>query len=394
MPKNSQSNIWKYTLVLIANKRIFVAILGAYYLTIPGVAAQQVGIILLAGSLTGFMFEIPSGYLSDKIGHKRVIVLSRIFMLVSTMFFLSAHTLGFLILGSIFLSMSAAFHSGAGSAFMHDTLRVLNRESDYAKIMGKSSSIGFAVPIIFMVITPFLVSVNYTTPFIIALVIDVIGLCAALSLVSPPLTREHAHEIKVTSFRQVIQEGYRLKFFRFALLSGIIGGTLFGISGFRAPYQSFLEIPVVWFGVFFGIGRALASLMLAYSGRIRAMTTMRSFYAFEIVLYTALFIALGIVSNPWIVVTVFIFINAFHWGLSRIEEGYLLEVIKTSSFKATLLSTGSLIDHAVSAIAGFGLGFLIHRFSYQGGYLYIGIMFLILMIPLYASIFKYQPKNL
>jgi len=70
MQKLLQGNIWKYTLLLIANKRIFVAILGAYYLTIPDVNAAGIGIILLAGSLAGFVFEIPSGYVSDKIGHK------------------------------------------------------------------------------------------------------------------------------------------------------------------------------------------------------------------------------------------------------------------------------------------------------------------------------------
>src|SRR3989338_10365383 len=267
MGKSLQNNIWKYALLLIANKRIFVAILGAYYLTIPDVTPKIIGIILLAGSLSGFIFEIPSGYASDKIGHKYALIISRVLMLLSTIIFLVANNITFLILGAIFLSASAAFHSGTGSAFMHETLRGLNRENEYAKVMGKISSIGFAVPIVFMVLVPFLVSVSYKTPFLIALVIDVIGLLAAISLVVPPVPQEHIEEIGATNFKQVLQEGYRLNYFSIALFSGIISGTLFSIGGFRAPYQSFLEIPVIWYGVFFGIGRAFASLMLAYSGK-------------------------------------------------------------------------------------------------------------------------------
>jgi MFS family permease len=386
MEKNLQNNIWKYALLLIANKRIFVAVLGAYYLTIPDVTPKIIGTILLAGSLSGFLFEIPSGYMSDKIGHKLTLVISRILMLMSTVFFLVANNITFLILGAIFLSASAAFQSGTGSAFMHETLQGLKREHDYARVMGKISSIGFAVPIIFMVLVPFLVSVSYKTPFLIALVIDVIGLLAAISLVVPPVPQEHIEEIGSTNFKQVLQEGYRLNFFSIALFSGIISGTLFSVGGFRAPYQAFLEIPVIWYGVFFGIGRAFASLMLAYSGKIKKYITLPSFYGFQLIIYTLLILVLGIISSWWVVVTAFIVINAFQWGLSKIDEGYQLDIIKSSKFKATLLSTGSQIDQAVSAVSSFGVGFIIERVSYQYGFLYSGIIFLVILFPLYLYI--------
>ena len=386
MEKNLQNNIWKYALLLIANKRIFVAVLGAYYLTIPDVTPKIIGTILLAGSLSGFLFEIPSGYMSDKIGHKLTLVISRVLMLMSTVFFLVANNIPFLILGAIFLSASAAFQSGTGSAFMHETLQGLRREHDYARVMGKISSIGFAVPIIFMVLVPFLVSVSYKTPFLIALVIDVIGLLAAISLVVPPVPQEHIEEIGATNFKQVLQEGYRLNFFSIALFSGIISGTLFSVGGFRAPYQAFLEIPVIWYGVFFGIGRAFASLMLAYSGKIKKYITLPSFYGFQLIIYTLLILVLGIISSWWVIVTAFIIINAFQWGLSKIDEGYQLDIIKSSKFKATLLSTGSQIDRVVAAISSFGVGFIIERVSYQYGFLYSGIIFLALLFPLYLYI--------
>src|SRR3989338_1429873 len=388
MEKNLQNNIWKYALLLIANKRIFVAILGAYYLTIPDVTPKIIGTILLAGSLSGFIFEIPSGYMSDKIGHKLTLVISRVLMLMSTVFFLVANNIPFLILGAIFLSASAAFQSGTGSAFMHETLQGLRREHDYARVMGKISSIGFAVPIVFMVLVPFLVSVSYKMPFLIALVVDIIGLLSAISLTVPPIPQEHIEEIGATNFKRVLQEGYRLNYFGIALFSGIISGTLFSVGGFRAPYQTFLEIPVIWYGVFFGIGRALASLMLAYSGKIKKFITLTSFYKFQLTVYTLLFFVLGIIATWWVVVTAFIVINAFQWGLSKIDEGYQLNIIKSSKFKATLLSTGSQIDLAVAAVSSFGVGFLIDRVSYQYGFLYSGIIFLAILSPLYLYIVR------
>ena len=388
MQKLLQGNIWKYTLLLIANKRIFVAILGAYYLTIPDVNAAGVGIILLAGSLAGFVFEIPSGYVSDKIGHKQALVISRIVILLSTILFLVANNIIFLILAGIALSTGIAFHSGTGSAFMHETLRGLQREKDYASVMGKISSIGFAVPIVFMVLVPFLVSISFKLPFAIALIVDLVGLFAAISLVTPPVPQEEIKEIGVTNFRQVLREGYHLNFFTFALFSGIIGGVLFGVGGFRAPYQTFLEIPVIWYGVFFGIGRAFASLMLAYSGRIRAITTIYSFYKFQLILYTFFILILATISTWWIVVIAFIIINAFQWGLSRVDNSYMMDIISPSKFKATLLSTHAQIEHIVAAVASFGVGFAIERISYQSGFLYLGIGFFVILMLLYLYILR------
>jgi MFS family permease len=386
MEKRLESNIWKYGLLLIANKRIFVAILGAYYLTIPEVTPQTIGFLLLAGSLSGFIFEVPSGYVSDKMGHKHALVASRILMILSTFSFLIADKVAFLMLGAIFLNASGAFMSGTGSAFMHETLRALKKEDQYSKIMGKLSSVGFAVPIAFMVLTPFLVSISYKIPFALALVVDVIGLLAALSLTVPTVSQEQIDEIGATNFVQVVKEGYRLNFFSLALFSGVISGTLLSVGVFRAPYQSFLQIPVIWFGVLFGIGRVFASLMLAYSGKVKGLVNMISFYRFQFVLYTLLFVLLGTLSNVWVIAVLFIVINAFQWGLTKIDEGYQLSVIRSSNFKATLLSAGSQIDQIASAISSVGVGFMIERFSYQYGFLYTGIIFFLVLLPIYLYI--------
>ncbi|MBP6085032.1 MFS transporter [Candidatus Gracilibacteria bacterium] len=394
MTKNLNSNIWKFTFLLISNKRIFAAILGAYYLTVPEVTAQTLGTILLAGSVSGFLFEIPSGYLSDKIGHKQALVVSRILMLLSTVFFLVGTNVVFLLLGAALMHASNAFHSGTGSAFMHDTLRSLGRDQDYTKIMGKVSAIGFAVPIIFTVLTPFLVGISFKAPFLFSLVIDGIGLAFSLILISPPGHQAKVEEIRATNFWQVLKEGHRLNFFQIALISAVISGTLFGVGGFRGPYQVFLEIPVIWFGVLFGAGRAMASLMLAYSGRIKKYFTLVSFYQSQVILFGLFFLLLGYLTTWWAVAVVFIIMNAFKWGLNRIDEGYQLDLIRSSKFKATLLSVATQIDQAIGAVVGFGLGFLIEQMSYRTGFLVVAIVFLIIQIPLCISIsFKYKNRR-
>ncbi|OHB20893.1 MAG: hypothetical protein A2666_00875 [Parcubacteria group bacterium RIFCSPHIGHO2_01_FULL_47_10b] len=133
--------------------------------------------------------------------------------------------------------------------------------------------------------------------------------------------------------------------------------------------------------------------MLAYSGAIKKRLTLRSFFGVQLVLFTVLLCVLATVRVWWVVVIMFIIINAFQWGLSRIDEGFQLGIIQSSKFKATLLSAGSQIEQAVTAGLSFGIGYIVERSSYQNGFLYLGIGFLVVLVPLYVYIGRRAKKG-
>jgi hypothetical protein len=313
-----------------------------------------------------------------------------VLLLISTSFFLFAGDLFYLILGAVFLAVSQSFLSGTGSAFMHETLRGLNREGEYTAVMGKVSSVGFAVPVILASLTPFLVAVSYKAPFVLALVFDAVGLVIALLLVRPHVAQEEIEEIGATNFKGVLNEGYNLGYLKHAIFIGIISGFTFSVSYFRDVYQAFLEFPVIYFGILFGIGRLLASLMLAYSGKIKGLFTLLSLYRFKLFLYASILLILAISSNVWVVISVFIILNAFKWGLSQVTRGFMLEIISKSKFKATLLSVSSQVTLLFSSILSFGLGIIIEQFSFKFGFLWLGITFLVITIPFYLYIHRHE----
>ncbi len=381
-----EANVWKYGLYLVTNKRIFAAILGAFYLTIPDVTPKILGVIMIAGSLSAFIFEIPSGYLSDKMGHKEALVVSRVIMLCSTLLFLFADSISFLILAGVFMSASQAFFSGTGSAFMHETLRALKREGEYTKVMGKLSSAGFAIPVLLTAAVPFLIELSYKMPFVVGLVLDIVGLITALSFTKPHVTAVEIAEIKAKNLFHVLRESRQLNLLPVALTSGIISGTLFVMGGFRAPYQTLLDVPVIWYGVFHGIGRLLASLMLAYSDVIRNTFPFRRFYISQMILFSFLILSLYFLESSVYVVSIFILLNAFQWGLGQVDLGYQLDLVRSHSHKATLLSISSQFDHITAIIYGLVLGMVIEYTSYQTGFLVMGIALLAMLLPLLINI--------
>ena len=368
------------------------AVLGAYYLTIPNVTAESIGVILLIGNLAGFLFEIPSGYLSDKMGHKKALVFSRVLMTISSLIFLLADSLTLLILATSIFSIAVAFLSGTGTAFMHETLDALGKSDKYTEIMGKIRSISFVVPLILSVMVPFMVEVSFKLPFLVAVIVDLIGLVIAMMLVSPKVPQVAIDEIKATNFRQVIAEGYKIGFFKYAFFSIVLTSFVFGVVEFGTPYKVLLDVPIIYYGVFFGLGRILASILLAYSGKIKKHFTITSFFRFQTLLFFLLMLSLGVSANPIIVVCIFILVEGFRWGLTQIETGFMLEIIKGSKFKATLLSTKSQLWYFAGALVGYSMGYSIERISYQDTYLYAAIVMVGILTPLWFYIVRSEKK--
>ncbi len=377
--KRLEDNIWKYAIQLITNKRIFAAVLSVYYLTIPNVAVQDVGIIIGIGVFFSFLFELPSGYVADKIGHKEALILSNIFMLTSSTFFYFSSNFYTLIAASIFLSIGTAFSSGTGTAFMHETITALGREKEYVHIMGKVRSIGFAVPAVLTAIVPFLIVYGYKLPFLVAMIIDLIGLIAVISLVTPHVKKERVEELEVgpNNFMRAFREVKHYNLLNGMLFSALVSSFVFSFGQYRGPYQASIGVAVIWFGVFHSTGRMLASLMLWFSGKLHTKITQKSVRLIKIIIFGGLFLIISFVPNRVVVIIAFLLMNASLFGLAGLSGAGAHRKLKNSSLKATILSIRAQIQNLLTAASVPVLGFLIMNLGYRKGFLIFGVAFIV-----------------
>lgn len=391
MKRKLESNLWKYAVHLITNKRTFMSILGVYLLTVPGTTPKTIGLMLLIGNLSGFLFEVPSGYISDKIGHKNALVIARVFLLVSSVFFLVGDKISFFILGAAFFNLGLAFESGTAAAFMHETLRGLGRESEYSKVMGRLSSIGFAVPIALIMVIPFLVEISFKLPFAVAVLIDVAGLLVVASLVSPEQTKEEIQEIGAQNFRQVMREGWRFGFFKYAIFTAFISGIVTASSNFKDVYQAALGIPIIYYGVFWGLSRVIVSILLPFNHKIKEVFSFNQFLLMRFAVAAVLIFGLYVFSTPVVVVISFIFLAALNWSFGQANTHYLLEIIRESKFKATLLSVKAEISTFTQAIMGFAIGFFATKTTYPYAFAYTTLILVTVGFVMYSFIIV-KPK--
>lgn len=101
----------------------------------------QIGILQAILNFTMFVFEVPFGYLSDKIGRKRVLILGHSFIVLYLTTFLVFDEFWLLALGHVFYGIGLTLISGTDEAFLYDSLKSEKVESSYSKVIGLYNAI-------------------------------------------------------------------------------------------------------------------------------------------------------------------------------------------------------------------------------------------------------------
>lgn len=379
--KKLQGNIWKFAVHSITGKRTYMTFLTIFLLTMPDATARTIGVSLLISQLSIFFLEVPSGYVADRLGYKRTLVLARIFLVLSTAIYIFANHVTWFYIAGVFFAGGIAFASGTDDAFMHDTLKALGKEDRYAQIMGKVRSVGFAVPIIFILLLPVIATVSFRWAFAFALVIDIFGLIIVAFMTEPPEKEHQVEEVGVRNFGKVLKEFVSVGWLPFAIAGALIGGLAFGsTAGFKNPYQEMIGFSLPMLGVLWAISRVAISGSLLFNGWVYKIFSLKNFLLIRTLVFGGSLIIIGLTSNKWLAAACFIVGNVAFLGFISAQAQYYLEYIKDSNSKATLLSVITLMKKLISAGIGVIMGVLAYKYSFQAAFLTFGIVFIVLLV--------------
>ncbi len=106
--------------------------------------------------LAAFLFEIPSGYMSDCLSRKRVMIAGGIFSLAGFATIAIAYGFWALVLGEALLGIASALFSGTLEAYTYDLLKRNNTQKQFLKEYGGIHSIATAATLIASVLGGFL----------------------------------------------------------------------------------------------------------------------------------------------------------------------------------------------------------------------------------------------
>ena len=336
--------------------------------------------------MVGFLLEIPSGWISDKFGHKETLILAKFFMLFAVLFFVFGNSLPYFILGSSFVALGFAFTSGTGSAFLHNTLIGLKRESEYAEIAGKIKANVSLISAGMILLLPFLTKISLVMPIKIYLVFDVIGILIAFSLYSPKIT----YDVEDTKGEKILSQLKRFKgtgFYVFSLFVGLIGGFIMALSPFKEPFVKSLGFPILFIGSIMALSRVIWFLV-GHNLKILKKIKIHKLLFFEIFFLSGLIILSSQLNNPYLIGLIIAIGGGYHRGRTPlIEEYYLQTFLINKRYKATMLSIkqqiGRLFESGLIVIVGF-----VMVISIRLGFLVFGIGMLIGLLGIYPFLKK------
>ena len=376
-----ESNFWKYFVILLTSRRNYIPILSIYYLTLQNTKAFEIWIYTSAWYLGSLLFWIPMSYLADNIWHKKIIVLSKIFILISTLLIIVWDNFYYFLASSVF--MSIWFTEWILSSFFHDVLTNLKKEKEYKKIASGYKAYVSLVSVFIIIWLPFLTEINIKLPFIITLFLDLIWLIVSIILITPK--KETKLEEKPRNIFAIFKENKWNWLYPVIIFSSIIAWFLSADQAFRWPYLESLGYPVIYIWFVMWLSRFVWFIIWKYIHLLEKYISFKKMLFYEIFIFSGYYILSYFIKNPYIVWGIFSLVIGYVWWRSEIYNDYFFENIEDKKYKSTILSFKNLLKDLIQIVLWVSIWFVMN-YSFKIWFLTLWIILLVSLSITYSFI--------
>ncbi|WP_437969384.1 MFS transporter [Sorangium sp. So ce260] len=222
------------------------------------------------------LFEFPSGYIADRLGHRRALVLGSCSILLGWLLYALAHALWSVLLAELVLGVGFSLVSGADSALLYDSLREQGREHEFARWYGRMRSIAQISSGSSALIAGFLYARWSRLPFVIEVAAWVLALGIALRFGetqrAQPKVEDHLGRM-----RAIVRDAlFERPDFRAVLLLGVaLALASYLPTWLMALYATEAGAEVTWIGPMWAVASfstALGAMLSEGAGRRLGMT--------------------------------------------------------------------------------------------------------------------------
>lgn len=378
--KRLEKNIGKYSWYKIFTKRVYLPLIAIQLVNEGDVTVQQLAIIGIVASVIQLALQLPTGYIADKWGNKRAIVLGACISAAAPLFYIFMPNFwGGLIAASLFFG-GFSFQSGAIEAFMHDTLIALKKDHLYAKIMGRAQSYGLIGNVVLIAAVPATYAINKNLPFLIGALCSAVMIFLALSFEYPKSNKKMHKKMSTYSAVKSIVTLQNIMLFLFA---GFVTGIVHRGGEYRELVLQDLGVAVALFGILLSVSSLLGAVMGLFTGTLDKLKP-KTFYLFDLLFIT---VNLFLVStkNVAVVITGFVLFLAYTRIRLIVFQSKLLAQIE-HAYKATLMSALSLFNLVGEILAISVLAHLINITNFSEGYFYFAVYTFTIGIVLWIGI--------
>lgn len=161
------SFVLKYYAYMATLSAGFVYPITTQYKLWRGLSYADVGLVGAVFMGTWVLAEIPTGYLGDRFGRRRVLVWSSAANAVVMFGLGAASTVTTFAVATFGWAVAYSLRSGAGSAWLYDLLRERLGEGQYARVRGRGLGVMLGVTAIASLVGGVLAGVGWTYPYLL-----------------------------------------------------------------------------------------------------------------------------------------------------------------------------------------------------------------------------------
>lgn len=388
------TDLRKYYLFRVLIKR-FIMPIGVVRMLDVGTTIEQVALIVAVSKAFSLIAEVPSGAISDQIGHKKALVFSMIGQAIGMACFFGNNAWWMAAMMIIYFA-SGTLMTGTMDALLYEWLEKNNRLQEHARISARAKTIANAASIVSMLLAGLLYAWIWWVPFVIAVAQFVVAalVIALFDRVAHTQTNDAGqHHVQsqglLHSYKHLPEALKVMRSTPGLLWVSLILNLFIALSITSTEFHQILldniGVSAALFGFVYAVKRIFATTAYGFSARFIEWLRPPVLVGALFVLLAVHYLLIDSVHTVYTMTAVFV-LNSFILAVSSIASNHYQNELAPSGSRATVLSMGNLLQQLFMVAASAWVGAAAGWWRIEIAYVSIGIVALVVGVLAYIKL--------
>ena len=369
-----RANIWKLNLIQACRWFLLLMPVLVLFYQENGLSLHDVFRVQAFYSVCVIVFEVPSGYLADRLGRRRSMLAGVLCAAAGFWVYAFSTALPHFLAAQFCIALGASLISGSDAALLYDTLIELDRQDEYQKRAGRLGSIGNFSEGVAGLVGGLLALVSLRTPLYGQALVVLAAVPLVWSLVEPGRHRAvQAPPSMLGVVRYALHGDAEVKWL--ILYSSLVGTSTLTVVWLVQPYLKEAGLALAYFGAAWALLQFSVGFFSYHAHRIEGWLGRRAALVALIPLSGAAYLALGHFQSLW--AAVFLLVFYLVRGVNGPVLGDYINRQVDSQVRATVLSVKSLVGRLMFAGLGPAVGWASDAYSLATAFSGCGVFFLL-----------------
>jgi len=373
-----ERNLKLIEFIQITQSMVFVASVLVPYFQFRGLELSQILMLQSVFAIVSVLFELPSGYFSDKLGRKKTLNIAYFALSVAVFIFYNGSSFAILAFAEVAFAFGYALVSGTVSALLYESLDELGEVNKYSKIFGSNNHkalITIAISSIVGGLVAHFISLSATV--VLTLIAFSISFILSLFLIEVKEINKRGVRDDIKEFKAIFTNKEIIKIATFISMIFAFNQVAFW---YYQPYFKAVGVELLYFGFIFASFQIVASIGSKYAHRVQKRFTSKEI--FKIISVVIVFSLFGMGFSFSLFGLLFVYLQQLVRGFFMVFANSSVQANASSELRASTLSLITLAKKL-----SFGLNLILFAQITKVVSLQVGLYIMAIMLALLSALY-------